>query len=54
MKTFKIITLTLCASFFVFSCKKENTPPISADNQEINDLKSKAVVEDGIMKFRDH
>jgi len=53
MRTFKIITLTLCVSVFVFSCKKE-PPPISADNQELSDLKSKAIVEDGIMKFRDN
>lgn len=40
--------------FLYFRAKKKIPPHISADNQEIKDLKSKAIIENGIMKFRDN
>ena len=36
-----------------YRAKKKTPPPINSDNQEVNTIKSRAVVEDGVMKFRD-
>ena len=36
-----------------YHAKKKTPPPINSDNQDLSALKNKAIVENGVMKFRD-